>query len=701
MMALLFALAGNTVFYTIAAFALVLLVLYGLSLMSKIETSVRGNRLGAVAMLLAVLLTLSYYDIFSVAELWIAMLIGTLIGLFLARKVKMIQMPQMVGLLNGFGGLASMIAGILTLLDSSASLTAFSQITAGLAIVVGGLTWLGSAIAAAKLHKLLPQKPRVLPGHSLWTQLFLVASLVSALLFAFPAFQAGKPMNLWLILLAVLFSHLFAYFFAIRVGGADMPITISLLNSFSGVAGSIAGMAVGDVLLVAVGGIVGASGLLLTQIMCRAMNRHLGDILTGKTSMPSKPTPEKEKAPAENAMAEEAAISAESEAKSGSGKVEAGSDMTPVEKAAAALASAKRIILVPGYGMALSQAQPLVKQLLDEMEAEGKDLQFAIHPVAGRMPGHMNVLLAEVDVPYEKLHEMKEIDGEFKDADLAIVIGANDVINPAANTAEGTPIYGMPVLSVADCPHVLILNFDLKPGYAGVENPLYQEAAENGDHVQILLGDAKDSLRSLMKAYHQQAAEKTEETEKADVANEEAAQDPITAASNWLASAKRIILVPGYGMALSQAQPLVKQLLDEMEAEGKDLQFAIHPVAGRMPGHMNVLLAEVDVPYEKLHEMKEIDGEFKDADLAIVIGANDVINPAANTAEGTPIYGMPVLSVADCPHVLILNFDLKPGYAGVENPLYQEAAENGDHVQILLGDAKDSLRSLLETCRRV
>ena len=255
-----------------------------------------------------------------------------------------------------------------------------------------------------------------------------------------------------------------------------MPITISLLNSLSGVAGAIAGMAIGDPLLVAIGGVVGASGLLLTQIMCRAMNRHLGDILLGKTSAPTK----REKA-------EPAAVVKEAQA------APSGQAACEKESPAEILRQAKNVIIVPGYGMALAQAQQTVKQLADRLEARGAQVRFAIHPVAGRMPGHMNVLLCEADVPYEQLYEMDAIDDEFKECDVAVVVGANDVVNPAANTAEGTPIYGMPVLSVDQAKHVIICNYDLKPGYAGVENPLYHKPG-----VSLLLGDAQVTLQSLL-----------------------------------------------------------------------------------------------------------------------------------------------------------------------------------------------------------
>ena len=713
--------------YYAASVLLIALVMLCISRMSKVETAVSGNRIGALSMFSAILLTLWYYHIFTVAELWIAMLIGAALGLWISAKVQMIQMPQMVGLLNGFGGLASMIAGILTLLSaqrefmgtanvSNFRLDAFSQITAGLAVVVGGLTWAGSAVAAAKLAGKLQQRPVVYPLHQLWTGLFLLISLVVPFFFAMTNLF-GVQARLLLILVAVVVSNLFGYFFAIRVGGADMPITISLLNSFSGVAGAIAGMAMNDILLVSVGGIVGASGLLLTQIMCRSMNRHLFDILLGKSSKPltrgeaGKGGDNTVAGPA-TAEATGAVVSASTDAAPGQAKptapaAQTSSDakqndaaLSPEVHAAQWLQEAQSVIIVPGYGMARSQAQPLVKQLADRLESEGKKVRFAIHPVAGRMPGHMNVLLAEVDVPYEKLFEMQAIDGEFKDTDVAIVIGANDVINPAANTAEGTPIYGMPVLSVADARHILILNFDLKPGYAGVENPLYAEAKESHEHVEILLGDAKESLDKISRACAEmQAGKLSGEKDAAQAATADSPETPaksgLERAADDIKAAATVIIVPGYGMARSQAQPLVKQLADRLESEGKKVRFAIHPVAGRMPGHMNVLLAEVDVPYEKLFEMQAIDGDFKDTDVAIVIGANDVINPAANTAEGTPIYGMPVLSVADARHILILNFDLKPGYAGVENPLYAEAAAGEEHVIVALGDAKDSLNKLL------
>ena len=593
---------SNLAYYIVCA-VLVAGVLGGIAMMSRVKTAVAGNALSAACTAAAIFVTLYKYHLLTQAGLWVCLALGLAVGIVGAYRVKMIQMPQAVALLNGFGGAASALVAAVSLMEGLTGI--FSLVTAGLALAVGMITLTGSLIAAGKLQKLISQRPVVWKGHSAIVGLSIVLTAVTVALAAVPT------VPVWLsLVLCLCFSGFFGVAFAIRVGGADMPITISLLNSLSGVAGAIAGMAIGDPLLVAIGGVVGASGLLLTQIMCRAMNRHLGDILLGKTSAPTK----REKA-------EPAAVVKE--------------------------AQAKNVIIVPGYGMALAQAQQTIKQLADRLEARGAQVRFAIHPVAGRMPGHMNVLLCEADVPYEQLYEMDAINDGFKACDAVLVIGANDVVNPAANTAEGTPIYGMPVLNVADAKHVIICNYDLKPGYAGVENPLYHKK----EGVSLLLGDAKDTLQALCNELN------ANEAQTAPTGAEKIAETPVEEAGEWLHDAKEVIIVPGYGMALAQAQKLVKQLADQLEQQGKEVKFAIHPVAGRMPGHMNVLLCEADVPYEQLYEMDAIDDEFKECDVAVVVGANDVVNPAANTAEGTPIYGMPVLSVDQAKHVIICNYD--------------------------------------------
>jgi NAD(P) transhydrogenase subunit beta len=640
--------------YLIICAVLSVLVLVGISMMSKVKTAVMGNLLSAACVFVGVLITLLYNEIISIGSIYIYMLIGIIIGSTLAVRVKMIQMPQLVALLNGVGGLASALVGILTLFgigQLEQEYPIFSDVTAVLAIVIGIVTLVGSLVAAGKLHKLLPQKPVIWKNHAKILNFSLILLAVSVLYSAFVGKIISQPVDIAIILvISIGISTLFGYAFAIRVGGADMPITISLLNSLSGVAGAIAGMAISDILLVSVGGIVGASGLFLTQIMCRSMNRSLMDILTGKTSVAGMKTP-KAKTAVESKKEEKTEI-----------------EQTSTEDV---LKNAKSVIIVPGYGMALAQAQHQVKMLANTFESKGAQVRYAIHPVAGRMPGHMNVLLAEADVSYEQLYEMDAINDDFKNTDLVVVIGANDVLNPAAREAEGTPIYGMPILNVDQAQNVIICNYDLNPGYAGVDNPLYKKSG-----VTMMLGDAKDSLAKLL--------EQLSSTDKKAVSTE-------SDLGKQLRSAKSVIIVPGYGMALAQAQHQVKMLANTFESKGAQVRYAIHPVAGRMPGHMNVLLAEADVSYEQLYEMDAINDDFKNTDLVVVIGANDVLNPAAREAEGTPIYGMPILNVDQAQNVIICNYDLNPGYAGVDNPLYQKSG-----VTMMLGDAKDSLAKLLE-----
>jgi len=350
----------------------------------------------------------------------------------------------------------------------------FSLITAAIALAIGALTFSGSMIAAAKLNQWITQRPIVVKKHSAITNLslcFLGVLLVMIVI-------AGDPgRNTALIAATSLFIGLF---FTLRVGGADMPITISLLNSFSGVAGAIAGRAIRDPLLVAVGGVVGASGLLLTQVMCRAMNRNVFDVLSGRTAVQSERKPAVIESRADESVPAEAAAADETEHEK-------------EESAESAFRDARRVVIVPGYGMALSQAQHLVKKLADRLEELGKDVKYAIHPVAGRMPGHMNVLLAEADVPYEQLCEMDDINPHFKETDVVLVVGANDVVNPSAITAKGTPIYGMPILQVDEARRVVICNWDDKPGYSGVDNPLYRKK-----HVTLMLGDAAESLSKVI-----------------------------------------------------------------------------------------------------------------------------------------------------------------------------------------------------------
>lgn len=458
---------SDTIYYIICA-GLSSLILLGIYLMSKVKTAIFGNFLSAGCLTIGVIVTLVKYNALPLWIIYISLLIGAIIGIYLAYKVKMIQMPQLVALLNGIGGGASFIVGIFAVYEIGAGSDLFSKITAYIAILVGIITLLGSLVAAGKLHQILTQKPVVIKNHQLYTILTLLLTVISIIIgIVLDSISPIIP-----ILLTTIFGGAFGILFTIRVGGADMPITISLLNSFSGVAGAIAGLAISDLLLVSVGGIVGSSGLLLTQIMCKAMNRNLMDILLGKTTITLK-----------QSSKEEIVIPKQEE------KVKDESYIDLIK-------NAKDVIIVPGYGMAIAQAQHLVKALADKLKANGAKVRYAIHPVAGRMPGHMNVLLAEADVDYDELYEMDDINSEFKNADLTIVVGANDVLNPAAREAKGTPIYGMPILNVDECKHVLIFNYDRKPGYAGVENPLY-----NKPNVILILGNAYDTLSEVLEKF--------------------------------------------------------------------------------------------------------------------------------------------------------------------------------------------------------
>ncbi|MBO4411896.1 MAG: NAD(P)(+) transhydrogenase (Re/Si-specific) subunit beta [Lachnospiraceae bacterium] len=474
----------NPIVYYVLSAVLSALVLAGLAMESRVKLAVRGNLICVGVMGLAILLTLFNQDIQTAVLnpfLWAAIVVGGAVGILWARKVKMIEMPQTVGMLNGIGGFASALVGGLELVKPDN--TVFAAVTAALALVIGAVTFSGSLIAALKLARKIDSRPKKFKGHGVVSAILLCLALAGVVM-------AGFGLRIPALILTTCAALAFGLLFALRVGGADMPVAISLLNSLSGVAGAIAGMAIYNVLLVAVGGIVGSSGLLLTQIMCRAMNRNLMDILLGKTVKVEKPAEkaeeQTEEKPAEKAAAAETAAETPAEEQAAEAPAE--------EEAPFALKDAKEVIIVPGYGMALSQAQQKVKELADKLEKNGARVRYAIHPVAGRMPGHMNVLLAEADVDYDYLFQLDEINDEFKNVDAVVVVGASDVMNPAAREAEGTPIYGMPILNVDEAPHVFVCNFDLKPGYAGVENPLYSR--KHG--IRLLLGDAKDSLQTLI-----------------------------------------------------------------------------------------------------------------------------------------------------------------------------------------------------------
>lgn len=460
----------------LVAAGLVIVALAGIRLMNSPRTAVTGNLLLTLCVGAALVVTLVQVDSSRLALPLGALGAGLLVGLWLALRVTMIRMPQMVALLNGLGGAASALVGAVVLTTSSPSVA--GRLVSAMALAIGSTTLSGSLVAAGKLHGLISQRPRTFNHYKIYAAAIL---FTAADMTALVAFMPDRASTIAVVLAAL--SLGFGIIFAIRIGGADMPVAISLLNSLSGIAAAIAGFAVADLMLVAMGAIVGAAGLILTQIMCRAMNRSLVQVLSGiKTAVAAPPPTAEETILVPVEPSSNTPVAAQS-------SVPENEDV----RIGRILEQSQTVVIVPGYGMALAQAQQAVKELADAIESSGKQVTFAIHPVAGRMPGHMNVLLAEVDVPYEKLLDLEEANKLLPKTDLVIVVGANDVINPAAMTAVGTPIYGMPVLLAKDARNLIVCNRDREPGYAGVANPLY-----DCSRAVLLLGDARDTVGRLL-----------------------------------------------------------------------------------------------------------------------------------------------------------------------------------------------------------
>ncbi len=491
-------------------------MVWGIRWMNSPKTAVRGNLLGSVCVLCGILLTLEFAGLFADWTLWIGMAAGGLAGWLLAVTTALLRIPQLVGLLNGLGGAASALTAIVVLRMQPESLPWAERVTAVLATAVGTVTFSGSMVAAAKLDRKLPQRPLVLPAHSHLTTVFFAGLVLLIVLTAVSGIRqiSDSPIPVAIVGLAL------GGLAAIRVGGADMPITISLFNSLSGVAGALTGFAVGEPILVAAGGIVGTAGLILTTIMCKAANRSLLPILLGQTCVAEQPvTPESlaaqdqpgpQGAGGEQTPGAATAPSVEEEPGAGDVPAQPGApdEEAPSEERTASLQraritdilrGARSVAIVPGYGMALAGAQGEVKRLIDLLEQMGTEVWCAIHPLAGRMPGHMHVLLAEVEVPYEKLLDMDKINDRFRDLDAVVVVGANDVVNPAASTAVKTPIYGMPILRVSEARWVIICNQDTQPGYSGVPNPLY-----DAGNAVLYLGDAAATLHEIVEALEEE-----------------------------------------------------------------------------------------------------------------------------------------------------------------------------------------------------
>lgn len=451
--------------YLVAA----VLFIFGLRNLSSPKTAALGNKMAAVGMLIAIVATLMVSEVVDFPIVVAGIVVGGAIGAIAAIRIQMTSMPQMVALLNGFGGAASVLVASAEVFSRTVQGDEPTGIVPGAivaSVLIGGLTLTGSLVAFAKLQEVMSGSPIQYPGQQYLNGLLALGALVLCFMLAMSPLD---PVLLW-SLIGV--SLLLGVLLVIPIGGADMPVVIALLNSYSGLAACATGFVLDNSALVISGSLVGASGLILTKIMCDAMNRSLANVLFG-------------------------AFGAVDGSQAGGGEaVDQGTVMayTPTD-AAVIFANARSVIVVPGYGMAVAQAQHAVRELADQLTANGIEVNFAIHPVAGRMPGHMNVLLAEADVPYDRLVEMDEINPQFPETDVALVIGANDVVNPAAREDESSPIYGMPILEVDRAEHVFVIKRSMNPGFAGIQNPLFFK-----ENTMMIFGDAKKVVIALTDA---------------------------------------------------------------------------------------------------------------------------------------------------------------------------------------------------------
>lgn len=447
-------------FIDIAYMVAAVLFILGLKMLGRQTTARKGNLISALGMLLAITATMFVKGL-SYQWILIGLAVGSVIGIWFAYTVKMTSMPEMVALFNGFGGMASLLAAWVEYHQHpNSDLTTIIAIS--LTVLIGGVTFTGSIIAYAKLSERITGKPILFSGQKIVNALLLSAIAVLIVIYCV---RPAESYPLFLAIIAL--SFLLGVMAVIPIGGADMPVVISLLNSYSGLAAASAGFVISNKVLIVSGSLVGASGIVLTSIMCKAMNRSLTNVLF-------------------SGFGSKAIGSGEQGVQ---GEVKA---MTP-EDAYFVLESARSVAVIPGYGMAVAQAQHSVHELGELLEKNGVEVQYAIHPVAGRMPGHMNVLLAEADVPYEQLVEMDDINPTMQTVDVAIVIGANDVVNPAAREDESSPIYGMPIINVDQAKTVFVLKRSMASGFAGIENPLFYR-----ENVRMIFGDAKATVQNLV-----------------------------------------------------------------------------------------------------------------------------------------------------------------------------------------------------------
>jgi NAD(P) transhydrogenase subunit beta len=446
------------------------LFIYGLKMLSKASTAVRGNQISALGMLIAIVATLLYSGM-DYRWIIVGLVIGSGIGAVAAIRVPMTSMPEFVALFNGTGGLASLLVGWSEynkfVNTPDATLEVIPVVAIFLAVLIGGVTFTGSMIAYAKLAERIDGKPTLFTGQQIVNALIVIALLGSGVAYVM---NPRADLSQILFYVTVVLSLLLGILVTIPIGGADMPVVISLLNSYSGLAACAAGFVISNTVLIVAGSLVGASGIILTNIMCKAMNRSLAHVLFSGFG---------------------------SATTAGVGSAAQG-EVKPIsaEDAYYVLEAASSVVFVPGYGMAVAQAQHVVRELGDLLEANGAEVKYAVHPVAGRMPGHMNVLLAEANVPYEQLVEMDDINPTISSVDVCVVIGANDVVNPGAREDETSAIYGMPIINVDLARTCFVLKRSMRAGFAGIENPLFFK-----ENTRMLFGDAKESIAALVEEF--------------------------------------------------------------------------------------------------------------------------------------------------------------------------------------------------------
>ena len=435
--------------------------------LSSPGTARRGNLIGAAGAVLACVVVFLAEDLDHMVPILIAIVVGSALGVPAARRVAMTQMPQLVALFNGVGGAAAALVAALELTGGTGVSSHTAAAAGAFTVLVGAVSFAGSCVTFAKLQELMTTRPVVFPGGPLLMAAASVAAVGVAVAVVFDAHDS--TVTPWLLVLLAVLALLVGVLFVLPVGGADVPIVISLLNAFTGLTVAASGYVLDNVLLLVAGTLVGASGTILTRMMAAAMGRSTASILFGafKGGSTAGSTAVSDR-PVRSASAEDVAI---------------------------LLGYARKVVIVPGYGLAVAQAQHTIHELVDVLEKKGVQVVYGIHPVAGRMPGHMNVLLAEANVPYDQLKEMDEVNSELPSTDVALVVGANDVVNPAAKTSPGSPIYGMPILDVGEAKAVVFLKRSMRPGFSGIENELLYEPGTT-----LLFGDAKDSLTKVLQA---------------------------------------------------------------------------------------------------------------------------------------------------------------------------------------------------------